>query len=143
MYPTQPETVLVDLQLRGWQSLGSLLVHRIVHFVYLCLLLLITQGWPPCKLSLLPFHFDFKSKYSILFLLVLLLLTRFSLESLIIFQCDFASPLGYSLFNFFLLPKEQFAASSLTIVATQVLSARHYVHKAMLPHSDFFSRWRV
>jgi hypothetical protein len=29
-YPTQSEMLIVDLQLRGWQSLGSLLVHRIV-----------------------------------------------------------------------------------------------------------------
>mgnify|MGYP003637517001 CR=1 FL=1 len=35
-YPTQSETVLVDLQLRGWQSLGSLLVLGIVRIVYLC-----------------------------------------------------------------------------------------------------------
>ena len=54
-YLTQSETVLVDLQLRGWQSLGSLLVHRIVRVVYLCLVLLIAHGWPPCKLSLLPY----------------------------------------------------------------------------------------
>ena len=38
--------MLVDLQLRGWQSLGSLLVYRIVRVVYLCLVLLITHGWP-------------------------------------------------------------------------------------------------
>ncbi len=50
--------MLVDLQLRGWQSLGSLLVHRIVRVIlviYLCLVLLITHGWSPCKLSLLPY----------------------------------------------------------------------------------------
>jgi len=45
-YPMQSEMVLVDLQLHGWQSLGSLLVHRIVRVVYLCLVLLITHNWP-------------------------------------------------------------------------------------------------
>jgi hypothetical protein len=62
--------MLVDLQLRGWQSLGSLLVHRIVRIVYICLVLLITHGWPPCKLSLLPylypsrfFHYRFLAKF--------------------------------------------------------------------------------
>jgi hypothetical protein len=47
--------VIVDLQLRGWQSFSSLLVHRIVRVVHLCLVLLITHGWPPCKLLLLPY----------------------------------------------------------------------------------------
>ncbi len=52
-YPTQAETVLVDFHLRSWQSFGSLLVYRIVRVVYLYLVLLITHGWPPCKLPLL------------------------------------------------------------------------------------------
>jgi hypothetical protein len=46
VYPIQSKMVIVDLQLCGWQSLSSLLVHRIVRIVYLCLVLLITHGWP-------------------------------------------------------------------------------------------------
>jgi hypothetical protein len=55
VYPTQSETVLVDLQLFGWQSLGSLLIHRVVYIIYFYLVLLITHGWTPCKPSLLPY----------------------------------------------------------------------------------------
>jgi len=54
-YPTQSKMVIVDLQLLGWQGLSGLLVHRIVRVVYLYLVLLITHGWPPCKLPLLPY----------------------------------------------------------------------------------------
>ena len=54
-YPTQSKRLIVDLQLLGWQSLSSFLVHRIVRVVCLCLVLMITHGWLPCKLSLLPY----------------------------------------------------------------------------------------
>jgi hypothetical protein len=33
--------------LRGWQSFGGFLVHRVVRVVYLDQVLLITQSWPP------------------------------------------------------------------------------------------------
>jgi len=57
-YLTQSKMAMVDLQLRGWQSLSSLLVHRIGRVVYLCQVLLITHGWPPCKLAPHPSTLD-------------------------------------------------------------------------------------
>jgi hypothetical protein len=69
-YPTQSKMVIFDPQSRGWQSLSGLLTQRIVRAVYLCQVLLITHGWPPCKLSLLSylypsrfFHWRFLAKF--------------------------------------------------------------------------------
>jgi hypothetical protein len=47
-YPTQTKTVLVgDLRLRGWQSLSSFLVFRVVRADDLDQVLLITYSWLP------------------------------------------------------------------------------------------------